>query len=233
MPPSNLSAVLTASPKKSLADDIVVRLRQAIASGKLAPGERLQEQHVAESLGVSRGPVREALLVLEREGLVVKNHNRGAVVARLSREDLDEVFSLRLALERLAIQRAVRHAQPAHYAALQAVLDQMAVFVQRGITEQESADLDLAFHEILYQASRHQRLLDAWMTLKPQIHIFLLSRNVAHWDFRETIVSTHETLYDAVRGQDEAAAVAKIEVHVHEAYRRIVADYQPYHTPPA
>ena len=81
---SNYASVLTASPKKSLADDIVIRLREAIASGKLAPGERLQEQLIAETLGVSRGPVREALVLLEREGLVVRNHNKGAFVARLS-----------------------------------------------------------------------------------------------------------------------------------------------------
>lgn len=231
MSPNIFSAVLSASPKKSLADDIVFRLREAIASGKLAPGERLQEQHIAESLGVSRGPVREALLVLEREGLVVKQHNKGAVVARLSREDLDEVFSLRLALERLAMQRAVRRISPAQLAELEAVLAHMAAYVARGITEQESADLDLSFHEIIYQASQHQRLLDAWMNLKPQIHIFLLSRNVANLDFREAIVSSHQVLYEALRAQEEARAVELIEIHLHEAYRRILAEYQPYSAP--
>ncbi len=231
MPPNSFSALLTASPKTSLADDIVVGLRDAIASGKLGPGERLQEQLIAESLGVSRGPVREALLTLEREGLVVKHHNRGAVVARLSRNDLDEVFSLRLVLERLAMQRAMKHATPGQLAELKAVLDQMSAFAARGITEQESADLDLRFHEIIYRASHHQRLLDAWKTLKPQIHIFLLSRNVANLDFREAIFSSHQLLYETLSGQDEAVAVERIEAHLHEAYHRILAEYQPYNSP--
>ncbi len=233
MPPNNFASVLTAPPKRSLADDIVVRLREAIAGGKLAPGERLQEQLIAESLGVSRGPVREALLVLEREGLVVKQHNKGAVVARLSRQDLDEVFSLRLALERLAMQRAVHQAQPAQLAALQAILDQMAVAAQQGLTAQTSAELDLAFHEVIYQASRHQRLLDAWMNLKPQIHIFLLTRNAANLDYREAIVSSHQALLDALHARVEAAAMRAMDDHLHEAYRRILADYQPGTSAPA
>ena len=73
-------------------------MRDVILSGQFEPDERLGEQFLAETLGVSRGPIREALDQLEREGLVLIRRNRGAFVARLSREDLNEVYSLRLAL---------------------------------------------------------------------------------------------------------------------------------------
>src|SRR5437773_3057464 len=101
---------LTPTVKRSLADDVADRLRDAIFQGSFKPGEPLREEQLAAMLDVSRGPVREALVQLEREGLVLVRRHRGATVARLSRGDLEEVYSLRLALERLAMQRAVRYA---------------------------------------------------------------------------------------------------------------------------
>jgi DNA-binding GntR family transcriptional regulator len=219
---NTFSSVLSPSSRTSLAEDIVITLRQAIATGKLAPGERLQEQLLAESLGVSRGPVREALVMLEREGLIIKQRNRGAVVARLSEQDLDEVFSLRMVLERLAVQRLVRFGTEAELDELQGIVDHMNMLARRGITPQEAAEYDLRYHEVIFRASRHQRLLDAWMNLRPQIHVFLLSRNVAHIDFRHMVVPGHQELLDAMRRRDETAAVSIVEDHMGQAYQRIV-----------
>src|SRR5215468_8309890 len=123
-PPQNTSALpLTPAVKRSLADDVVDRLRDAIFHGSFKPGEPLREEQLAASLDVSRGPVREALVQLEREGLVIVRRHRGATVARLSRLDAEEVYSLRLALERLAVQRAVRSATEADFAALEEVME--------------------------------------------------------------------------------------------------------------
>ena len=72
-----LAEVLSLTPKRALSDDVVVRLRDAISSGQLAPGERLSEELLAEMVGISRGPIREALTQLEREGLVIKHRNNG------------------------------------------------------------------------------------------------------------------------------------------------------------
>jgi DNA-binding GntR family transcriptional regulator len=80
--------------KRSLADDVVDRLRDAIFHGSFKPGEALREEQLAAMLDVSRGPVREALVQLEREGLVLVRRHRGATVARLSRSDLEDVYSL-------------------------------------------------------------------------------------------------------------------------------------------
>src|SRR5204862_6772887 len=101
-----------------LAASIRSRLRQAILQGDYAPGAHLREVEIAARHQVSRGPVREALLQLEQEGLVLLRRNRGAIVARLSRTDLEEVYSLRLALERLAVVSAVRHGTEADFSAL-------------------------------------------------------------------------------------------------------------------
>ncbi len=225
MPTNDLSGILLPAAKHTLAEDIVDRLREAIYSGQLAPNQRLREEVLASMLGLSRGPVREALAQLEREGLVIRQPNRGATVARLSLEDLDEVYSLRLALEQLAIRQAIRHAEPHHFQEMQKVIQTMAEYLDRGITTQEAATLDMSFHEIIYNASKHKRLLNFWATLRPQIHIFLLSRNVVNMDFREYILPTHQAIVDVLRQRDEAQALLTIEEHLKGAYERILKSY--------
>lgn len=222
---NDLSDVLTPTQKRSLANDVVERIRRAIWSGRLAPDERLREEALAEFLGVSRGPIREALSQLEREGLVVRHPHRGAVVARLSPEDVYEVYSLRLAIERLAVKQAVRNAEPTHFQHMQDVIQKMARHGENPLTEQDAATLDIEFHEILYQAARHRRLYDCWANLKPQIYIFLLSRNVANADFRPLAAQSHQLILDAIRAGDEAQATAVIEEHLQSAYERIQEVY--------
>jgi DNA-binding GntR family transcriptional regulator len=213
--------------KRSLADDVVDRLRNAIFHGSFKPGEPLREEQLAAMLDVSRGPVREALVQLEREGLVLVRRHRGATVARLSRNDVEEVYSLRLALERLAVQRAVRYATEQDFAALEAVLAAFDVALSHGPSEKEVAELDVRFHDLIYLAARHQRLYDCWANLKSQIYIFLLSRNVADPDFREVTVKSHADLLDALRTGDETRATAEIEAHLRGAYDRVVRSYAP------
>jgi DNA-binding GntR family transcriptional regulator len=216
---------LTPTVKRSLADDVVDRLRDAIFHGSFKPGEEVRDEQLAAMLDVSRGPVREALVQLEREGLVLVRRHRGATVARLSRSDLEDVYSLRLALERLAIQRAARYATDQDFAAMEAVLAAFDVALSRGPSEKEVAELDVRFHDLIYQAARHQRLYDCWANLKSQIYIFLLSRNVADPDFRDITVKSHAALLEAIRARDEARATTEIEGHLRGAYDRVVRGY--------
>lgn len=221
-----LDSVLALPASRGLSADIVARLRSAILNGLFGPGERLGEEALASAMGVSRGPIREAFLQLEREGLIVIRRNRGAFVAQLSREDLDEVYTLRLAIEPLAIQRAVRYAPDAAVAEMQALVDDIAVRQARGITEQEAAELDLHFHDLVYRAARHRRLLDTWNTLRPQIHILLLNRNVAHGDFRAMVAPSHQVIVDAIRDRDEVRAVDLTLEHLHGSYERVVRSHE-------
>jgi DNA-binding GntR family transcriptional regulator len=133
-----------------------------ITSGALPQGAHLREAELATALGMRRGPVREALVELEREGLVVLRRHRGAQVITLTTEDAEEVYTLRLALERLAVQRAGSRLTEADLteadlADLDATLDRM-----RELTADYSPDLavelDLAFHDVLVRAARHTRL---------------------------------------------------------------------------
>lgn len=219
----DLESVLSLPQNRGLSADIADRLRNAILSGHFEPGAQLREAHLAQFLGVSRGPVREALVRLEREGIVVIRRNRGAFVAQLSREDLDEVYTLRVVLEKLALERTIELADDALLNDLRETVDAMEAATNRVVTEQEAAELDLRFHDLLYQGSNHRRLLESWRNLRPQIHILLLNRNVAHRDFREYLVKSHRELLDAIVKRDREQALAHLDEHLHGSYRRVSA----------
>ena len=227
-----LAQVLSPPIKRSLGDDVAESLRDAILSGQLKPGEQLREAALSEMLGVSRGPVRDALSRLDREGLVVISRTGRTTVARLSLEDLDEVYSLRRTLERLAIEYACMRATPEDIAELQAVVNSMADALKRGISEKEGAELDLRFHDVLYQSSRHQRLLDFWTTLRSQVYIIMLSRNVASADFKDAVVYGHQGIVDAIKARDKDQALDLIEQHMAVAYDLVSKSYVQAYTDP-
>ncbi len=217
--------------RASLAASIRTRLREAILKGDAAPGEHLREVEIAARYQVSRGPVREALLQLEQEGLVLLRRNRGAIVARMSRDDLEEVYSLRLALERLAAARAVRHGTDTDFEKLDAILHEFrGTASSQPLTEQQAADQDVRFHDAVYRAAHHDRLYMAWNSIRSQVYVLLLGRNVAGPDFREDTYFGHLELAYMLRARDEARLVPAIESHLQASYERVLASYPE--TPP-
>jgi DNA-binding GntR family transcriptional regulator len=220
------SSVNVAAEDAPLAAAIRERLREAILSGDFAPGERLREVDIAGRHEVSRGPVREALLQLEQEGLVLLRRNRGAVVARLSRIDLEEVYSLRLMLERLAVARAVRDGTEVDFAVMDAVLHEFrGAGSDQPLTEQQAADQDVRFHDAIYRAAHHQRLYAAWGAIRSQVYVLLLGRNVAGPDFREDTYLGHLELAYLIRARDERRVAQAIEQHLEASYQRVLASY--------
>ena len=221
----DLSEILSPPEKRSLADEVTGSIREALVRGQLAPGERLREESLAKSLGVSRGTVRAAMAQLQREGLVQVRRNFGTFVAHLSQKDLDEVYSLRLVIERLAVQLAIRNGDEARLADLRAVVRRMAAQSVESIREPEAAELDLRFHETIYLAAGHRRLLEVWSSLRPQIHILLLTRNVVNSDFREGLVKGHALILDAIISKNEPLALTLIDAHLAASYERVSRSY--------
>jgi DNA-binding GntR family transcriptional regulator len=222
----SLAQILSPTVKRSLADDVAERLRNAITHGQLAPEEPLREAELSELMGVSRGPIREALSHLEREGLVVIGPTGRKYVARLSHQDLDEVYSVRRALERLAVEYACMRATSEDLDKVQAVVDAMASAIERGISAKEAAELDLRFHDAVFQSARHKRLLDYWATLRPQVYIFVLSRNVASADFRDAAVRGHQELLNLIKARNKQRALDLIEEHMRFAYDYVIRTYE-------
>ena len=222
----NLEPLSLSPLQGTLAYDVANSLRNAILAGQYFPGERLLEQTLAETLDVSRGPVREALNQLEREGLVTTKPNRGTFVSQFSYEDLEEVFSLRLALEPLAVRQAILCSNDSDILNLQAMINTMDAFVKAEITESQAAELDIGFHALLLRSSKHKRLIDIWTNLQSQIWMFLLTRNVSNSDFRIHVVKSHQEILDAIREKDEARAVSRIRQHLYASFDKISGSYK-------
>jgi len=207
-------AIAALQGRNSLSVGVAGRLREAIMSGRFPPGERLREIPLATMLGVSRGPVREALLRLQDEGLVVTERHRGSTVARLSDQDEVEVRSLRLALERLAVQRAVRTASEPDLRALEALIIRLKTAFTSTLSTQKIAAFEIEFHDRIYRMARHARLYRCWANLRSQIYIVHLSRNVDRPGMRRYSIARHQALLNALRARDEAAALRLVEEHV-------------------
>ena len=203
----DMSTLLAPASPTVLSDTVADRLRDTIFQGHFAPGERLREESLAEALDVSRGPIRDALLQLEREGLVVRRRNRGAMVAQLSRTDLDEVYSLRIAIEPLVCAWAARNATEPDWAEMQATIDTYTE-LDESVTVHEAADADLRFHDVVYRASRHKRVLRLWQDLRPQVYIFMLARTyVGEPEFPTIMIRNHgELLGDQGRRREAGAS---------------------------
>ena len=154
-----------------LRDLVFETLREAIRSGKLQPGQRLMELQLAEDLGVSRTPVREAIRKLELEGLVVMVPRKGAYVEELSMKDMAEVFEMRSALDGLAAALAAERITEEEIEALERLLVEISEAIARKDLN-ACIQADTTFHERLYQASRNVRLAQTIGNLRERIQLF-------------------------------------------------------------
>lgn len=205
-----MSEPVAPARRRGLADEVADRLREAIFSGAYAPGAPLREVDLSGALQVSRGPVREALRVLEREGLVHCAWHRGTTVTTLSAEDVAELDSLRGALEDLAVRQVIAHASEEDLAAV----EKAAELMDRAGDEHELVRLDIAFHDAVFAAARHRRLDEAWQAMRCQVHLFLLTRiNRSKDGYLGGIPDEHRELLDALRSRDAEAALALFAAH--------------------
>ncbi|AIG76404.1 MULTISPECIES: GntR family transcriptional regulator [Amycolatopsis] len=201
--------------RRGLADEVADRVRDAIFGGAYPPGAQLREVELSAALGVSRGPVREALLKLEREGLVRSEWHRGAIVTTLSDVDVAELDSLRSALEQLAVRLVVANAPEADLAAIDEVVDRM----DRARDEHEMVRCDIDFHDAVYAASGHRRLVEAWQAIRSQVYLFLLTRiGVSSDGYLTSIPAEHRRLASALRARDGEKALELFAVHRGEAF---------------
>ncbi|EME62586.1 GntR family transcriptional regulator [Amycolatopsis decaplanina] len=196
--------------RRGLADEVADRVRDAIFGGAYPPGAQLREVELSAALGVSRGPVREALLKLEREGLVRSEWHRGAIVTTLSDVDVAELDSLRSALEQLAVRLVVANAPEAELAAIDETVDRM----DRARDEHEMVRRDIDFHDAVYAASGHRRLIEAWQAIRSQVYLFLLTRiGVSSDGYLASIPAEHRRLASALRARDGEKALELFAAH--------------------
>ncbi|GLY95208.1 GntR family transcriptional regulator [Actinoplanes sp. NBRC 103695] len=207
-----------------MADEVADRVRDAIYAGVYAPGAPLREVELATALRVSRGPVREALLRLEREGLVSSEWHRGTTVTTLTAEDVDELYSLREALEELAVQRLIRHATDAQLRAVRTAADRMDGTADKHTTVQQ----DLGFHDAVFAAANHRRLDEAWRAIRSQVHLFLLIRlGVSDDEYARHVATEHRELADVLIARDKERALRLFADHRRHAAALVAVQVSP------
>lgn len=203
---------LTASGRRRLVDEVSRTLEEAILAGHMRPGERLVEAAIAERLAVSRTTVREALLMLERQGLIVSRPRRGTFVTRLSREEALDMGFTRALLEGFAVSAGFERIDGQVLARMEQLLDAMgACRLPEDIPRLMQIDVD--FHRPLVEAARSPRLLDLWSGLNGQIRALYLTTLESQQVRSEEIVAFHRLLIDAVRSGDPELAQRTVFQH--------------------
>lgn len=194
-------------------------LRKAILCGDLKPGERLVQAELAEALGVSRMPVREALRKLESEGLVTIEPHRGAIVKSFSIEDIREIYELRAELEKMAVEKSIRNMKEEDVAAM----DRLVLEMEQATDVETFIEKNIEFHRLLLSRCPWNRLLDFIETLWngfPQ-QTPLLIKGQVHRSNEE-----HRKILLAVKERDAEKAAWLLSEHILRTGESLIASLQ-------
>ncbi len=188
------------------------KLRQAILRGELQPGQRLMEIALAEQLGVSRTPVREAIRMLEQDGLAVMIPRRGAVVSKISGKNLRDVLEVRRALEELAVDLACTRMTDEDFQKLKEANERFSATLS-GNDITKMAEADEAFHDLIYQASDNARLVQLEMQLREQMYRFRIE-HLKEKSKRYRLVEDHNAIIRNLVNRDSDNAREAIREHI-------------------
>ena len=201
----------------SLQDLVVSSVRERILTGQLHPGDAVLEFHLAQELKVSQATVREALSLLERQGLVRKIRNVGTFVTQLSASDIRERLRLRIMLEGLAGMEAAKFASVGDIQSLEARRDAILRAI-RNNEYLEEGEADLEFHRCIWQQSRDRTLCQILELICVPLFAFLsIQRRRTHEDLR-IVVRSHDPIVEAIRVRNADAARLAIQEHIENSY---------------
>ena len=203
-----------------LRDVVFNTLRRAILKGELKPGERLMEIALADKLGVSRTPIREAIRKLELEGLVVMAPRKGAKVASITERDLNDVLEVRKGMEVLAISLACKRSTGEELEKLEIIeLDFQRLIESGNLTE--LAEMDVKFHDTIYQATNNQRLVQLLNNLREQMYRYRMEylKDIA---VRRTLAEEHKAICQALRERNQQQAEKYVSIHIDNQQKAII-----------
>lgn len=195
-----------------LRDVVFHTLREAILRGDLKPGERLMELQLAEKLGVSRTPIREAIRMLEQEGLAVTMPRRGAEVARMTLKDMEDVLEIREALDELAVRIACARITDEQLKKLSEVKKQFESSTQTGDVKQ-IAEADVSFHDVIYEATGNPKLVTLLNNLREQVYRYRVEyiKNPKNYP---VLIKEHEAILQSLKDREVDRAVSAMQEHV-------------------
>lgn len=214
-PPADSRRFERLEPKQRLSDRVSDNLVRGIASGLLPQGGRLIETEIADDFGISRIPLREALSVLESQGIIIADAHRRRRVVCFDNLRVLQVCTTRLALERLAVKEAARTygKDPARIKALDAVIDEMKRTLESGADPLEINQNDVNFHTEIFAATDNPCLQILWETMSRHVAIVFALETFERIDSKLNL-RQHQHLRDLLLEGDEAALSAEIEDHI-------------------
>ncbi len=205
---------------KPLRDVVVESIRQAIISGQFPPGMRLMELQLAEEMGVSRTPVREAIRKMELEGLVVMIPRRGAYVADISIKDINEVYEVRTALDVLSAGLAAERIDKSEIQEMRELLAEEAALVEAK-NYPRIIDNDTAFHDVIYRASGNTRCMNIISNLREQITA-IRGRSMPYPGRVEIMLKEHRAIFDAIAAGKVEKAQEAVRTHMENAEQTLL-----------
>lgn len=195
-----------------LRDVVFYTLRKAILKGELKPGERLLEIQLANRMGVSRTPIREAIRKLELEGLVIMIPRRGAEVAQITEKSLKDVLEVRRALDALCAELACDRISEEERQRLKKACDE---FEEATKTKDATtiAAADVALHDIIVQATGNKRLIQLINNLSEQMYRYRFEY-IKEEDRHDNLVEEHRMIYESIAAKDKERAAAAAKLHI-------------------
>ena len=199
-------------------------LRDAIVRGEFEPGERLMEITLADMLGVSRTPVREAIRMLELEGLVVMIPRKGAEVARITKKDLTDALEIRMTLEELAVSLACQRIDAEGKEKLKAACLAFHEAINSKLVP-AIVDSDEKFHDVIFEATDNRRLISFAQTLREQVYRYRVEY-VKDFGYHDKLVEEHDKITDAILLRDEKLAREIMRTHIYDQEQIVIASLE-------
>ena len=195
-----------------LRDVVFQTLREAILKGELKPGERLMELQLAAKLGVSRTPIREAIRMLELEGLAVTVPRKGAEVAKMTEKDMEDVLQIRRCLDELAVSLACEKIDKEQLQQLKVALEEFEESIRKGEVGQ-IAQADMAFHDTIYKAADNPKLMTLLNNLREQMYRYLVEYLKDESTYPK-LIAEHQEIYGGLLRQDKEFVVKATGEHI-------------------
>ena len=203
-----------------LRDVVFNTLRQAILTGELKPGERLMEIHLANRLGVSRTPIREAIRKLELEGLVTMIPRRGAEVAQITEKSMSDVLEVRRAMDALCVELACERISDEELKELKAACDNFEHAV-RSKDNKKIAKADVELHDIIVKATGNSRLVQLINNLSEQMYRYRYEY-IKDASQHNRLIEEHRIIYESIVNKDKETASQAAKMHIDNQEKAIM-----------
>lgn len=201
--------MLKSARVQTVRDQIADQLRSDMISGKFKPGERLREEDMAERFGVSRGPIRDVLLQLTKEGLLVSRRNAGVMVNELPSPALQKLMiELRLKIELFAVQNVVGKLSEDDFAELDDYLDALGTALEKDDFTR-ATEVDIAFHRFIVERAGGSDLVNTWIPI-----VMRMRMNYQRISTPAQSIAEHKAIVEALQKQDSKAASAALKANI-------------------